>query len=158
MIEPHVKIPTSSPPGKLTEERSNTDSSLAFVSTFHRFCCTSVIRPTTTSPISPLYRLFKGLIEINLLTCSLTPATEAFKSSPSVYVPWPLRNQWFFSQHVCKADMKQMAHLMKPAQVGMSSPGVKSFGTSSSDTGGKQMRSQAKRICTSVSTMLFCLC
>lgn len=29
---------TSSPPGKLTEDKSKTESSLEFVSTFHRFC------------------------------------------------------------------------------------------------------------------------
>lgn len=45
---------TNSPPGKLTEDKSKTESSLEFVSTFHRFCWTSVILPTITSPTSPL--------------------------------------------------------------------------------------------------------
>lgn len=71
---------TNSPPGKLTEDNNSTESNREFVSTFHRFCWTSVILPTTTSPTSPLYRLFKGRIEIKLLTCSLTPATDDFKN------------------------------------------------------------------------------
>lgn len=44
---------TNSPPGKLTDDSKSTESSFEFVSTFQRLCCTSVILPTITSPISP---------------------------------------------------------------------------------------------------------
>ena len=72
--------PTSTPPGRFIDERFNTESKRELVSTFHLFCCTlsttmahththtwrlnpscitqtatSIILPTTTSPISPLY-------------------------------------------------------------------------------------------------------
>lgn len=73
-------IRTNSPPGKLTDDNNKIESNLEFVSTFHRFCCTSVILPITTSPVSPLYRHFSGRIDINLFISSLTPATDAFKS------------------------------------------------------------------------------
>ena len=77
--------PTSTPPGRLIDDRFNTESKRELVSTFHLFCCTlatmyvypdiqmgcttkkqkegatSIILPTTTSPISPLY-LGKGEI------------------------------------------------------------------------------------------------
>lgn len=85
-------ILTNSPPGKLTDESRRTESSREHVSTFHLFCCNSVMRPTTTSPTSPLYLVFNGRTSISLLTLSTTPATDAFKSSPSTYVPCPLKN------------------------------------------------------------------
>jgi len=42
---------------------------------------TSVIRPTTTSPISAVYLVLNGFTEINLLTRSTTPATDAMTTS-----------------------------------------------------------------------------
>ena len=66
---------TNSPPGKFTDCNSSTESSLALVSNFHRFCETSVTLPITTSPISPWYRDLRGLTEISWFTLSTTPAT-----------------------------------------------------------------------------------
>ena len=37
--------------------------------TYHFFCWTSVMRPTTTSPISPRYRTFTPFTDTNLSTC-----------------------------------------------------------------------------------------
>lgn len=78
-----MRINTSSPPGRFTDDNNNKESNLEFVSTFQRFCCTSVILPTTISPTSPLYLLFRGLTEVKLLTCSRTPATDDFKNPSS---------------------------------------------------------------------------
>lgn len=88
-IAAEIEIPSHRylPPGKLTEAKNSNESRREFVFTFHRFCCTSVIRPTTTSPISPTYRFFSGRIDINLLTFSITPATDAFIFSSLTYVP-----------------------------------------------------------------------
>lgn len=66
---------TSSPPGRLTDCNSSTESRRAFVSSFHLFCDTSVTLPMTTSPISPWYRDLSGLTEISWFTLSTTPAT-----------------------------------------------------------------------------------
>lgn len=70
-------LPINLPPGRLTEAKNKMESSRELVWTFQRFCCTSVTRATTTSPISPTYRLFNGFTDINLFTFSVTPATEA---------------------------------------------------------------------------------
>lgn len=51
---PLIKL-TSSPPGRLTDDRRREESNFAWVSTFHLLCWTSMILPITTSPISPLY-------------------------------------------------------------------------------------------------------
>ncbi|RNA38185.1 hypothetical protein BpHYR1_024627 [Brachionus plicatilis] len=46
---------TNSPPGKLTDVNGNIASRVEFISTLHRLVSTAVIRPTTTSPTSPIY-------------------------------------------------------------------------------------------------------
>lgn len=81
----------SSPPGRLIDDRSRIESRREFVSIFHRFCetCTSITRPTTMSPISPLYRVRSGFTEISLLIGSTKPATVATSFSLCTYVPWP---------------------------------------------------------------------
>lgn len=83
---------TSSPPGRLTAESCNIESSRELVSIFQRLCCTSTTLPTTTSPISPTYRLLTGCTQINLFTFCNTPATDDTRLSPTVDVPWPLEN------------------------------------------------------------------
>ena len=65
--------PTSSPPGRLTADNMSAESSLDLVSTFQRLCPTSNTRPTTTSPISPLYlgrRTTSNIVERSIITLS----------------------------------------------------------------------------------------
>lgn len=95
---------TLKPPGKLTDDNNNTESKRELVSAFQRFCWTSIILATTTSPTSPTYRLFSGLIEINLFTCSKQPASDAFMLSSSPYVPWPLNGNNLESDEKFRSD------------------------------------------------------
>src|SRR3954453_15330835 len=74
------------------ELSNSTPSCVELMSTFHLFCMTSVMRPTTISPISPVYRARTVRTKISLLTRSTTPTTveegELFMS-----VPWPLNKK-----------------------------------------------------------------
>ena len=74
----------NSPPGKLTAAKFRLECNRVPQSTFHSFCCTSMMRPTTMSPTSPLYRVFAGRTVINLLIRSIDPATEARSSFEDV--------------------------------------------------------------------------
>ena len=53
-------MPTSWPPGKLTDDSRRIECSFDFVSTIHLLGPSSMTRPTTTSPISPQYLFAKS--------------------------------------------------------------------------------------------------
>lgn len=80
------------PPGRLIDDNKSTASCRPVISTFHLFNPSSLIRPTTTSPISPLKRDFIGFTETSLFTRCTLPATLETNCSPKINVPCPRMN------------------------------------------------------------------
>ncbi len=76
------------PPGKIIDERCNTASCRELMSTRQRLSPTSTIRPTTTSPTSPVY-----LLGSNGARCH----TERTRRSRAMHIvpaiEWPHRNE-----------------------------------------------------------------
>jgi hypothetical protein len=56
---------------------------VALISSRHRFCPTSSTRPTTTSPIWPLYLALTGTTDTNLFTRWTTPAKRMITMTDS---------------------------------------------------------------------------
>jgi len=68
------------PPGKFIADRGSAARRGAPTSTRQRFVWTSIIRPTTRSPISGVYRALNGRTERSLFVFCTVPATVAMIS------------------------------------------------------------------------------
>ncbi len=80
-----------SPPGSSAAVRARLASYAAPISTFHRELSTPTTLPTTTSPISGVYRFLKGTTVRSLSVCLTLPAKREYIFLASSKVPVPLR-------------------------------------------------------------------